>query len=265
MKITRYKRVQRILLFYRHNFGFAHVGSTSGTSKRPIVVLADGTFCKAALDNQLNLQEQLRVYFNQEVKILTTSCVVRELELLGGEFYGALHIAKQYKKVSCKHQVKYDEPTPAADCICKVVGKNNEDQYFVATQDPELTENIKSTVAACPILFIKYRTVLLDRPSPLALQIARSKTESKLNVEETEKKELKSLKRKLIGDDESKELPKKKRRKIRGPNPMSVKKRKKKPDASAKATESGERVGKKKKRKRKKRKENDGRVAVAGN
>lgn len=40
MKITRYKKVQRILGFYRMHFDF----------KEPYTVLLDGPFCRAALE-----------------------------------------------------------------------------------------------------------------------------------------------------------------------------------------------------------------------
>ncbi len=69
MKIRRYKRAQRIIGFYRHRFGF----------KPPYRVLVDGTFSKAALDNRINLREQLFNYLSGETEIVTTACVLKEL------------------------------------------------------------------------------------------------------------------------------------------------------------------------------------------
>lgn len=72
MKITRYKRVQRYLSFYRNNFGF----------HAPYQVILDGTFCQAALSNKVNIAEQMPKYLSDQVKLLTTVCVVAETEKL---------------------------------------------------------------------------------------------------------------------------------------------------------------------------------------
>lgn len=73
MKITRYKRAQRNLLFYRNYFDF----------RPPYQILLDATFCQAALKNKINIKEQIPKYLNDEVKLLTTVCIVNETEKLG--------------------------------------------------------------------------------------------------------------------------------------------------------------------------------------
>ena len=73
MKIKRQKKAQRILTFYRNNFGF----------RPPYHVVLDGTICQKALTNKINLREQLPKYFGDEVKLLTTACIITELEKLG--------------------------------------------------------------------------------------------------------------------------------------------------------------------------------------
>lgn len=72
MKITRYKRVQRFLSFYKNNFDF----------HPPYQIILDGTFCQAALSNKVNISEQMPKYLNDEVKLLTTVCVINEVEKL---------------------------------------------------------------------------------------------------------------------------------------------------------------------------------------
>ncbi len=130
--------MQRYLTFYRNNFGFS----------KPFRVLMDGTFCLAALENKVNLREQLRKYLNEELLLLTSACVLRELEILGDSFYGALHIAKQFRIEECGHPT----PIPPDRCLKALVKKNN--KYFVGTQDRELTEYLRS-VPGCPVLFVK--------------------------------------------------------------------------------------------------------------
>ena len=66
MKIRRYKRAQRILSFYRSNFGF----------QPPYNILLDGTFFVAAKENKINIREQVSKYLNGPCEIKTTSCVL---------------------------------------------------------------------------------------------------------------------------------------------------------------------------------------------
>lgn len=73
MKINRYKKVQRFLTFYRNNFSF----------RAPFQILIDATFCQSALKNKVNLKEQILKYLNEEIKLLTTVCVVHETETIG--------------------------------------------------------------------------------------------------------------------------------------------------------------------------------------
>ena len=73
MKIKRKRTVQRVMTFYKANFGF----------NPPYNVLIDGTFCKAALAFQVNINEQLPKYLDAEVRMFTTACVKAECKALG--------------------------------------------------------------------------------------------------------------------------------------------------------------------------------------
>jgi len=73
MKVKRQKHVRKILTFYRSYFGYHH----------PFKVLVDGTFCRAALNCKVNISEQLPKYFDAEVQLCTTRCVLAECEALG--------------------------------------------------------------------------------------------------------------------------------------------------------------------------------------
>ena len=73
MKIRRQKHVRRVLTFYKNNFDI----------HPPYFILVDGTFCRSALQFQVNLSEQMPKYLNSEVKFFTTRCVKEECESLG--------------------------------------------------------------------------------------------------------------------------------------------------------------------------------------
>lgn len=73
MKIVHKKKVHRYLSYFRNHFGF----------REPYQVLIDGTFCLAALEGQVRVTEQLEKYFQCPLKLLTTQCVIIEMEQIG--------------------------------------------------------------------------------------------------------------------------------------------------------------------------------------
>ncbi|VDK42458.1 unnamed protein product [Anisakis simplex] len=229
MKVKRYKRAQRILTVYRHNFGF----------NPPYRVLMDGTFAMAALQNKINLREQMPKYLNEEVEICVTKCVLNELEKLGDALYGALHICKQFTIDPCPH-----EPLrSASECIRHMARRmESKTKYLIATQDNALTDSLRQLRGA-PILFIKYKGILIDKVSEATME-ALNRPKDDLNA-------INQLKRKIIGDDEDASV-KRKKRKIKGPNPLSMKKKKKRPVVSANAKGKNGTVKKRRHRKYKK-------------
>jgi len=203
MKIKRYKRAQRLLGFYRHNFGF----------QIPFRILLDGTFCQAALDNKINLMEQMPKYLNCPVELCTTGCVLKELEALGTRFYGALHICRQFDVDPCPHRPSRS----AAECLAHLarrMAKPERRKYFIATQDNKLTDALRQ-IPGVPVLFIKYSGILLDKPSESSVQMAEA---SKSDLTTVQK-----LKTEILGD--ASESRKRKRKGPSGPNPLSCKKK----------------------------------------
>lgn len=73
MKVKRYKHAKRTMMFYKNNFSITP----------PFHVLVDGTFCKAALKFQVNIQDQLPKYLGGEVRLYTTRCCLNECEAFG--------------------------------------------------------------------------------------------------------------------------------------------------------------------------------------
>ncbi|OZC08004.1 hypothetical protein X798_05000 [Onchocerca flexuosa] len=203
MKVKRYKRAKRIISIYRHNFGF----------EPPYQVLLDGTFAMAALQNKINLREQMPKYLNAEVDIRVTNCVLKELEKLGPTLYGALHICKQFDVESCPHQPM----RTAVECMKHMARRmKSRTTFFFATQDNELTEALKQ-IPGIPILFIKYNAILVDKPSQATIQEIEKPKDELLEINE--------LKKALFGESEK---PRRKRKGPKGPNPLSVKKKKRK-------------------------------------
>lgn len=62
MKIKRQKQAKKTISFYKFNFDF----------REPFQILIDGTFCQAALKNQIQIKEQMPKYLMGEVQLCTT-------------------------------------------------------------------------------------------------------------------------------------------------------------------------------------------------
>ncbi|XP_026468995.1 rRNA-processing protein UTP23 homolog [Ctenocephalides felis] len=213
MKITRYKKVHRNLNFYINNFGF----------HQPFQILIDGTFCFDALKNQFNIQDQLKKYFQAELKLLTTQCVIVETENLGPKLVGAMKIVKQFGIHKCGHE---KAPIGASDCLLSMVGKSNRDRYVIATQDRDLQEKIREKPGV-PLLYLHRKAPCLERPSQTSRDKATENATGSFKVQTREELVIKKLKED-VGLSENNNEQKRKRRKKKGPNPLSCKKKQKK-------------------------------------
>ncbi|XP_056630815.1 rRNA-processing protein UTP23 homolog [Diorhabda sublineata] len=206
MKVKRYKKVNKNLRFFINNYGF----------RQPYQILTDGTFCYCALNNKINIADNIPRYLHGEIKVLTTQCAIIEMENLGSKLNGALKILKQYGVHKCGHEGK---PISAAKCFLKMLGNSNENHYVIATQDRDLQNKVR-TIPGVPLLYLHLKTPVLEKPSDVSLNDAKKKISI---LCESEKRELEELKKQSHIDD------KPKRRKRKGPNPLSCKKKKSKP------------------------------------
>ncbi|XP_038057428.1 rRNA-processing protein UTP23 homolog [Patiria miniata] len=232
MKIKRYKHARRHLGFYKNVFNF----------REPHLVLVDGTFTCVALRHQTNIKEQLPKYLDGEVQLLSTRCAITETESLGKELYGAANILRRYKMLDCRHR---DVPIAAADCFKALIGQDNGHHYYIATQDPELTEFAHS-VPGTPLLYMNMNAIILEKPSPTSLDHADKLTKQKMKPSEHQKETLKRLKGPV---DRAGAENRRKRKRAKEPNPLSMKK-KKKIKTVEKVREEGERSKKRSRRRR---------------
>lgn len=210
MKVKRQKHVRKILTFYRSSFGY----------HSPFQVLVDGTFCRAALNCKVNISEQLPKYLDAEVKLCTTQCVLAECEALGSLLYGPLKILQQYTVVPCKHK----RPILPFNCLHKmaVATKKGKDKYFIATQDDNLTERIRQ-LPGVALLYIAFNAINLESPSESSRLKASEHLQTSMEPAAHEQMTLNCLKESTFGKHT--ELVHKRKR-IKGPNPLSCKKKK---------------------------------------
>ncbi|XP_058807639.1 rRNA-processing protein UTP23 homolog [Phymastichus coffea] len=220
MKIQRLKKVQKNIGFYVNNFKF----------RQPYQILIDGTFSFAALENKFNIHEQLSKYFQSQVKLLTTQCVILETEKLGPKLYGAMLIVKQFAIHKCGHE---KQPLTGSKCLHSMVGSNNFARYIVATQDRLLQEQLRN-IPGVPIIYLHGKAPTLEPPSTVSRKYAEE-LRSHAIMTGLQEKTIETLK-KQTGLNTEVTVNRKKRKTKGNPNPLSIKKSKKIKDSLSKCT-----------------------------
>ncbi|XP_029023360.1 rRNA-processing protein UTP23 homolog [Betta splendens] len=246
MKIKRQKLAKKTISFYKYNFSF----------REPFQILVDGTFCQAALKNKIQIKEQIPKYLMGEIQLCTTSCVLKELESLGGQLYGAKVILQRFQVRKCPH---FKKPVCASECLLSMLEETNPHHYFVATQDPSVTAGLKK-VPGVPLLYIVLNTIVLDKPSQVSLDHVQAIQLGNL-ISPSQQQSIHSLKDEQgISRSDGESQGKKRKRKQHHPNPLSCLKKKKKPQKTPlKKTEPGE---KRKRSRHKRRKKMGGDVSA---
>ncbi|KAI1901567.1 hypothetical protein AGOR_G00035740 [Albula goreensis] len=239
MKIKRQKHAKKTISFYKYNFNF----------REPFQILLDGTFCQAALKNKIQIKEQMPKYLMGEVQLCTTNCVLKELESLGKELYGAKIILQRFQIRNCSH---FKNPVPASQCLLSMLDSSNPHHYFIASQDQELTTSVKK-VPGVPLLYIILNTIVLDKPSLRSVAHVQAVQTGELVTPEQQHSISKLKEEQGIARNLAEKRGKKRKRKVKNPNPLSCLKKKKTGVPTPKNSD-----GEKKKRSRHKRRKTGG-------
>lgn len=144
-------------------------------------------------------------------------------------------IVKKFPVTSCGHE---KNPISAARCLLSVLTSHgkNEGNFILATQDKSLKEKVRQ-VPGCPILSLVLSALTMEKPSVANI------VEADGDIQESREREVTDLK--LIQSQVLEDHVVKKRKRVKGPNPLSCKKKQKKmPDVIQ------EKNGKKRHRKR---------------
>uniref|UniRef100_H2YJH8 rRNA-processing protein UTP23 homolog n=1 Tax=Ciona savignyi TaxID=51511 RepID=H2YJH8_CIOSA len=212
MKIKRQKQARSSLNTYKHIFGF----------HEPYLILADGTFCQAALKAKIQIKDHLTKYLNTAIRCCTTRCVLAELDLLGDAMYGAKMIAQRFQLRACSHRAT---PVPAAECLKSLFEDKNSGRYFIATQDMALTK-LARTIPGVPVLYVFQSHIVLDKPSKATEKHINHISKEKSVTSKVEKKSIKELKKDANIIHGERTVKPGRKRKAKGPNPLSCKKKK---------------------------------------
>ena len=153
MKVKRFKKYKKYVNFYKVVYKF----------RAPFKVLIDGNFLHQATTSDFNLRDNLYKLLSDTPLLIMTKCVMRELELLSktASVRPTLLQAKKVIKESCKHSGGI---LPAEECIRNFVGKRNEAQVFVGTNDEELRNELRN-LGTVPIFFFQRGVLVMDAPA----------------------------------------------------------------------------------------------------
>ncbi|ORX91375.1 hypothetical protein K493DRAFT_165059, partial [Basidiobolus meristosporus CBS 931.73] len=207
MKAKRQKQYKKCMQVYQNTFGF----------REPYQVIVDGDFCQAALDSRINLKEQVPKTLLGQAKPMYTTCGLAELREKGEDFLGTVIAMKRFEKRRCPHKT----PISSAECLSEIIGKDNQHNYCIATQNTQLRSSFRQ-IPGVPLLYLNRSVMILEPPSGKTLekvaQVERAKTLPSAQ-------ELAFL-NKANPTTQTKEPPKPKKKKAKAPNPLSCKKKK---------------------------------------
>ncbi|MED6109966.1 hypothetical protein PIB30_038582 [Stylosanthes scabra] len=247
MKVKKQRRHRKVLRFFTTCFGL----------RKPFRVLCDGTFVNHLIVNRITpADDALANILTAPVKLYTTRCVLAELKRLGSSYSEALEAAQQVIIARCEHE----KCTGAEACITQVIGENNSEHFFVASQDADLRKKLRE-VPGVPLIYGLRNTLFLEPISEFQLQYVKTSGEKRLHMNDREYQILKSrVMNRLSGEEaenniteimenedsrdettnvealkrsstarkliEIKDKPQFKRKRAKGPNPLSCKKKK---------------------------------------
>jgi len=250
MRVKKQKQLRRHVRFYKTCFGF----------REPFKVLCDGTFVHYCLTQKIgSLQDSLSTILGAPAKPMVTRCVIAELKKLGETYSGTALAARRLNLAKCEHE----PPLPAGECVATMVGSHNVEHFFVGTQDLELRKRLRK-VHGGALIYARNTSLVLEPPSEKQqeyakmgeaewnrltererrlLEIRQQKHSKKENGEEKPKDDVTAdgmlkaedaattpANQSMIVKKPSKGLgvadrPSFKRKHVKGPNPLSVKKK----------------------------------------
>ncbi|KAL7210766.1 hypothetical protein ACSBR2_013774 [Camellia fascicularis] len=191
MRLKKLKRHRKVVRFYTACFGF----------REPFKVLCDGTFVHHLHVNSITpANTALSNILGATVKIFTTRCVLAELKSLGESYSESLKAARNLFTARCDHEKRKS----AVACIMEIIGEDNPEHFFVATQDADLRKNLQE-VPGVPEIFGLRNALMLEPPSAFQHQFAKSTEEERSHMTEFEYKMLRMKKKNMLAMEEARE------------------------------------------------------------
>lgn len=213
---TKYKKSEGYIKnVYEKYFGF----------HPPYQFLIDDSMCLASLQHKFDLKERLTLVTGGAIRPMVSSCVMDALRRTAKQHpddpirTGAPFVGRRMELRRCNHSPSL----PIADCFKQLLGEQNTFHYGVAANCEEIKGLARSKLGI-PLIYLERTFPLLEPPTKATIEATTKMERGKLHLGPLEAAMIK----KQLGEEEKIDLgPKHKRKRVRGPNPLSVKKSKK--------------------------------------
>lgn len=189
--------------------------------RQPYQFLVDGDFCRSSLQHKFEPQERLPQVLGGACRLFVTSCVMHHLRQAARTsqdplIKGAPFAARKLELRRCRH----DDPLSVIECFLDLLGTNNPFHYGVASDADDLKQQVRQ-IPGVPIIYLERGNPLLEAPTVVTRNAMGERERAKLSVTPLEA----AVINKTLGEISKPEiLSKHKRRRVKGPNPLSVKK-----------------------------------------
>lgn len=207
----------KILTYYRVNYSI----------RPPYRVLCDGALIHNALSKKLYLRDALPALLKATAQAVVTRCVHEELRALGEPTEGAAMFAKRLTRVPCVHD---GGTVPAVECVAAALHDRNKKGYLVATNDQGLLKLLRKEPGVPVVRIAADGKFVLVPPSKATLEQVGAMEASKAGVRRPDEvKKLEEDRQRVLERRAQRKAERatKKRKRPKGPNPLSVKKSKK--------------------------------------
>ncbi|KAF1795764.1 PIN domain-like [Phytophthora cactorum] len=194
--------------------------------KPPYKVLLDGNFIAMCLQMKVDVHERVPKYLQvkqHECEFYVPRAALDELKTLGETTKEAYELAKSFKvaEVYDQSQDEKQETVDVSKSIQRIIGERNDRKFVVCTQEVELRKALR-LVPGVPLLYLNRSVLVFEEISRATLAIVRQ--EEKANMAKLDVNE----KRKLEQMQEGEKQQRLKKKRAKGPNPLSAKKSTKK-------------------------------------
>ncbi|KUF72060.1 rRNA-processing protein utp23 [Phytophthora nicotianae] len=200
--------------------------------KPPYKVLLDGNFIAMCLQMKVDVHERVPKYLQvkpHECEFYVPRAALDELKTLGEATKEAYDLAKSFKVAGVYGQSE-DEKQETVDVskyIQSIIGEKNERKFVVCTQEVELRKALR-LVPGVPLIYLNRSVLVFEEISRATLAIVRQ--EEKASMAKLDVNEKRKLEQMQEGESEEsrEEHQRLKKKRAKGPNPLSVKKSAKK-------------------------------------
>ncbi|GBB97222.1 hypothetical protein RclHR1_02940024 [Rhizophagus clarus] len=212
MRQKRTKQYKRLMGLYSTSFGF----------REPYQILVDGDFMRTALRYKMDISKQLCTVMLGSTKQLYTSCTLAEVKDQGKDEFDTENALKRFERRGCTHRHK---PVSSVECILSILEPDNPHNYCVASQNESLRKRFRA-IPGIPLLYINRTVLILEPPSYATLQKSKQIENTKTHASAEELSFLTKANSDFAIKQTETEKPKKKRKGLKEPNPLSCKKKK---------------------------------------